>query len=445
MASVLLCSTPVHAHVTPLLAVVRSLVARGHDVRFLTGARFADAVTAAGAQHLPLPTEADFDDRDLAGHFPGREGRTGLDAIRYDMLQIFVGPGVAQHRAVLAALAASPADAVLVEPLFLGATALAATPADRRPPLVALGIFPLGLTSDHTAPFGLGILPASGRAGVWRNRLLQRVVERSLAPAQDAVDHLVQAAGERPLDGFFLSWPAHADAIVQLTVEEFEYPRPDVTTPVHYVGPPAASRASSSLLTTAGGPGAPALPAWWGDLDGSRPVVHVTQGTVANEDPGQLLLPTIRGLADDDVLVVAATGGRPVDALGTLPANARVAEYLPYDALLPLTSVYVTNGGYGGVHHALRHGVPIVVAGKTEDKAEVAARVAWSGAGVRLRTNEPRPAQVRRAVRRVLDEPGYARASTRLGERIAASPGTDGVVDVVEQLSSTTAQPTRRT
>ncbi|WP_251152753.1 glycosyltransferase [Cellulosimicrobium sp. Marseille-Q4280] len=432
MASVLLCSTPVHAHVTPLLAVTRSLVARGHDVRFLTGARFAAAVTAAGAQHLSLPADADFDDRDLAGHFPGREGRTGLDAIRYDMLQIFVGPGHAQHRAVLATLADRPADAVLVEPLFLGATALAATPADRRPPLLALGIFPLGLTSAHTAPFGLGVLPASGRFGVVRNRVLQRVVERSLAPAQEATAELVRSAGERPLDGFFLGWPAHADAIAQLTVEEFEYPRPDVSTPVHYVGPPAASSAAGS--------GGPALPTWWSDLDGSRPVVHVTQGTVANEDLDQLLLPTIRALADEDVLVVAATGGRPVEALGALPENARAAEYLPYESLLPRTAAYVTNGGYGGVHHALRHGVPIVVAGKTEDKAEVAARVAWSGAGVRLRTNEPRPGQVRRAVRRVLDDPAYARASARLGERIAASPGTDGVVDVVEGLVGAAAR-----
>jgi len=423
MVSVLLCSTPVHAHVTPLLAVVRSLVARGHDVRVLTGARFAPAVAAAGAEHVPLPPEADFDDRDLAAHFPGRAGRTGLDAIRHDMLEIFVGPGVAQHRAVAAALDERPADVVLVEPLFLGAMALAAAPAAQRPPLAVLGIFPLGLTSERTAPFGLGVLPAAGRLGVLRNRVLHRVVERSLAPAQVAAQDMVRATGARTLDGFFLGWPAHADVVVQLTVEEFEYARPDVTTPVRFVGPPAAT------------PAAHDLPSWWGDLDGPRPVVHVTQGTVANEDPAQLLLPTLRALADEDVLVVAATGGRPVASLGDLPANARAAEYLPYDALLPRTSVYVTNGGYGGVHHALRHGVPVLVAGRTEDKAEVAARVAWSGAGLRLRTNAPRPAQVRRAVRRLLDDPSYARASARLGDRIAASPGTDGVVDVVEALA----------
>lgn len=431
MVSVLLCSTPVHAHVTPLLAVARGLVDRGHDVRFLTGARFADAVRAAGAHHVPLPAVADFDDRRLAEHFPGREGRTGIDAIRHDMLEIFVRPGPAQHRAVVDALTAEPADVVLVEPLFLGAMAVAATPRDERPALITVGIFPLGLRSDRTAPFGLGIVPARGPLGVLRNRALHQFVEHGpLAVVQRSADDMVRATARDPLPGFFMGWPAHADAIVQLTVEEFEYPRPDVATRVHFVGPPAP---------TATAPGTTALPSWWGDLDGGRPVVHVTQGTVANADPEQLLLPTLRGLADEDVLVVASTGGRPVETLGNLPGNARAAEYLPYDVLLPRTAAYVTNGGYGGVHHALRHGVPLVVAGRTEDKAEVAARVAWSGAGVRLRTNAPRPAQVRRAVRRVLDDPAFATASAGLGARVASSPGTDGVADVVEDLAASRA------
>ena len=72
-----------------------------------------------------------------------------------------------------------------------------------------------------------------------------------------------------------------------------------------------------------------------------------------------------------------------------LPENARVAEFLPYDALFEKVDVFVTNGGYGGVHYALAHGVPMVVAGMTEDKAEVSARIVWTGTGVSLRTNTP--------------------------------------------------------
>ena len=28
------------------------------------------------------------------------------------------------------------------------------------------------------------------------------------------------------------------------------------------------------------------MPEWWHELDGSRPVIHVTQGTLANDDLG---------------------------------------------------------------------------------------------------------------------------------------------------------------
>ena len=62
MASVLVCSSPLVGHVTPMLAVAAGLVERGHDVRFLTGRRFEEQVSRTGASFIPLPPEADFDD-----------------------------------------------------------------------------------------------------------------------------------------------------------------------------------------------------------------------------------------------------------------------------------------------------------------------------------------------------------------------------------------------
>jgi UDP:flavonoid glycosyltransferase YjiC (YdhE family) len=59
----------------------------------------------------------------------------------------------------------------------------------------------------------------------------------------------------------------------------------------------------------------------------------------------------------------------------------------------------VTNGGYGGIQFALAHGVPLVVAGETEEKPDIAARVAWSGAG-NLKTGTPSADAVKAAVRR---------------------------------------------
>ena len=77
-------------------------------------------------------------------------------------------------------------------------------------------------------------------------------------------------------------------------------------------------------------------------------MVHVSQGTVANRDYAQLIEPAIAGLVNEDVLVVVSTGGRPVDTLPSpLLANVRVTSYLPLDKLLPLTDVFVSNGGHG--------------------------------------------------------------------------------------------------
>ena len=52
---------------------------------------------------------------------------------------------------------------------------------------------------------------------------------------------------------------------------------------------------------------------------------------------------------------------------------------------------------YNTVNQALKHGIPLVTAGLTEDKADVNARVEWSGAGIDLKTNTPTAEAVAKA------------------------------------------------
>ena len=147
-------------------------------------------------------------------------------------------------------------------------------------------------------------------------------------------------------------------------------------------------------------------------------MVHVTQGTLDNADLGRLLVPAMAAMASDDVLVVATTGGPDPEPLRRgLPDNVRLERFVPHDRLLPLVDVMVTNGGYGGVQQALAHGVPLVVAGDSEDKPEVAARVRWSGAGIDLRTGKPHPGTIARSVRQVLTDPSYKAAGPGPGRR----------------------------
>ncbi|MDH6182085.1 UDP:flavonoid glycosyltransferase YjiC (YdhE family) [Microbacteriaceae bacterium SG_E_30_P1] len=423
MSSFLICSTPVHGHVLPLLSVSRFLVSRGHRVRFLTGTRYRAAVEATGATWIGLPSGADYDDRNMDAAFPGRVGLKGPAGIRYDLEHIFIEPGPLQVAAVDEAVAAESTDAVLVESMFIGALALLQRPRDKRPAIVNLGIIPLGITSVDTAPFGLGIPPRPGAIGRLRNRVMRLLAEKVIfAPLQTAAVEMAQRITGKQLTTFVLNWPSMADAIVQFTVPSFEYPRSDLPETVHFVGPMGRTTASEGDL-----------PEWWPDVAAAQHVVHVTQGTVANQDLSALIEPTLAALADEPVLVVVSTGGRALDGLA-LPANARAATYLPYDKLLPLTDVYITNGGYGGVHYAMENGVPLIVAGMTEDKTEVSARVQWSGAGINLRSDRPSPERIREAVRTVLATPSYRNASAAIGADIRDSAGLDGLERVVLDL-----------
>jgi UDP:flavonoid glycosyltransferase YjiC (YdhE family) len=396
-------------------------------VRFITGARFAEVVGATGATHIALPPEADFDDReDLAVAFPDRAALRGVKALAFDIEQIFVRPSRPQYDAVMAAHRAEPADAVITDPAFGGGAFVLGHPRSERPAVVVAGVLPLALSSRDVAPYGTGLAPLRipwlNRA---RNRALARLTGRILGTAQAIADEMYHEVHGRPIGYPVLDWNGHAEALIQGTVAEFEYPRSDAPPTVHFAGPISASGSVA------------ALPEWWADLDGSRPVVHLTQGTIANKDFTQLIGPALDGLADEDVLVVVTTGGRPLSELPSLPANARAAEYLPYDDLLPRTDVFLTNGGYGGVQYALSYGVPIVVTGGKEDKPEVGARIAWSGVGRRFRSERPRPAALRRAVRRVLRDPSYRATSRAMAERMAAAPGIDGFCrtldDVIDQ------------
>jgi UDP:flavonoid glycosyltransferase YjiC (YdhE family) len=162
----------------------------------------------------------------------------------------------------------------------------------------------------------------------------------------------------------------------------------------------------------------------------------VTQGTVANHNFNLLVAPTLAALADEpDILVVATAGGRAVDDIpGEVPSNARVASYLPFEWLLPKVDVLVTNGGYGSVNQAMSFGIPLVTAGLTEDKADVNARVAWSGVGINLATNEPTQEALRNAVRTVLDRPSYKLRASQIADEFAETDTRSEILRIIGEL-----------
>lgn len=102
----------------------------------------------------------------------------------------------------------------------------------------------------------------------------------------------------------------------------------------------------------------------------------------------------------------------------------------PVGVLLPHTDVFVTNRGFGATQQALAAGVPVVVAGTTEDKPAVAARVTARGVGRDLGTATPEPAQIRGAVLDLLTD-AAVRANV---DRLAADYGRHDAIRTIEGL-----------
>jgi UDP:flavonoid glycosyltransferase YjiC (YdhE family) len=424
MPSYLLCAPPMHGHVMPVIELGRGLRGRGAEVTVLTGRRYEDAVVRSGLAFAPLPAEVDYDDSDLEEWLPGRQQLKGLAAMRHEMIGMFARVLPAQWRAVQALLASQRFDAIIGDATFTGLAPYMFRPVAERLPVIGVSPIPVVMTSVDAAPFGLVLPPAKTAIGRLRNRALNAYLLRGpLKPIGVAVDAALAEVGEPPTTISFYDYPYRTyDRLFHLSIAELEYPRRDLPDTVRFVGP---MRPRHRLST--------GVPDWWGDLDSGRPVVHVSQGTMDNRDLGRVIIPTLRALEDEDVLVVAATGGRPVEDVvramgGRLPSNARVEEFVPYDELLPRCDVFVTNGGFGGVQRALAAGVPLVVAGATEDKPEIAARVQWAGCGIDLRTGTPTPEQVRRAVRRVFADDALRHRSGFLRDQMNSLPDP---VDVI--------------
>jgi UDP:flavonoid glycosyltransferase YjiC (YdhE family) len=99
--------------------------------------------------------------------------------------------------------------------------------------------------------------------------------------------------------------------------------------------------------------------------------------------------------------------------------------------------VYVTNGGFGGLQYALSNGIPVVAAGKTEDKPEMGNRVAFNGSGLNLKTNRPAPEKVAEAVRTVLANPDYRKRAEAIQADLARHDAPEEAADLLDRLAET--------
>ena len=423
---ILLAATPAPGHLNPILAVARIMVAHGHDVLVTSASAFRAKVEATGARFAPLPFGADMDLSDIDARFTGRKHLApGLPLLAFDFKHLFINTIAAQFSGLETLLQQFPAELIVADTMFGGCLPFLLGARARRPAIVGLGVTCLLTRRDDGAPAGLGLPPATDAATLARYRGIAAEVETHLlGPARMHVDAILESLGAAALPTPYVeALVGLHDVFLQPSVPGFDFPCMALPANLHFIG---------ALPVAAGDELTPKLKAAVAD---GRHLVLVTQGTVANHDLGQLIGPTLEALADrDDVIVLVATGGRPITEIpGRLPAHALATEFLPFGALMPHIDLLVTNGGYGAVTQALSQGVPVVAAGTTEDKQDVNARIAWCGVGVDLRTEAPSVAQLREAICTVLGDHAYRNKARALAAEFSAYDAEANILNLLER------------
>lgn len=427
MARFLIGTIAATGHVNPALPIAKKLVESGHEVWWYTGIGFKDKIEATGAHHVPIRTGIDLTDSSTIPQswLEQKDALKGLDQFKFYLKHGFIDSAVTQLEDLTQILREYPAEVLLCDVFFLGMSWLHEK---TDLPWAAFGMSALPFSSRDVAPFGLGMQPDNSNIGRLRNTFLnwfsQNVLMRDVTVHLDSVRAKV---GLPPKSQDFFTAALSPFLYLQGTTPSFEYPKSDVAPQVHFIG---------TFLPSASSDFTP--PPWWDDLKCGKPIIHVTQGTVATE-AGDLIIPTIQALANEDVLLVVTTGGQPVEnlQLTSIPDNVRVEKFLPHAHLLPYVDVLVTNGGFNGVQIALANGVPMVTAGQTEEKPEICARVQWAGVGIDLKTSTPTPKQIREAVMKIISSSQYRQRAENFKTEMSRYDAPTLATKLLEQLAST--------
>ncbi|MDQ2827139.1 MAG: hypothetical protein M3Y04_09310 [Actinomycetota bacterium] len=177
------------------------------------------------------------------------------------------------------------------------------------------------------------------------------------------------------------------------------------------------------------------LPEWVRRLPPDRPVVYVSLGTVFNAKARDVFAAVLEGLRDEPLTAILTIGtdNDPAD-FGPQPDHVHIERFIPQSLLLPFCDAVVNQGGTA-ILPILAHGLPLLVLPQGANQFHNAAACIAAGVGRRLLPGEVSPEAVRRDVRALLDEPALREAARRVQGELAAMPGPERGVALLEQLA----------
>jgi MGT family glycosyltransferase len=379
-------------HVFPAIALGRALRGRGHEVTIETWEERREAVEGAGLGFAAAEEYRMFPppDPDSPEGAHAAEAAKALLPLLEEMRPHAVVSDILTLAPSLAAEKAGAPLATLIPHIY---------------PVVEPGLpfFAVGLQPPRT-PVGRAVWRAGQRAlniGLEQGRRdLNRQRARLELPPVDrfhgGISPDLALVGTFPQLEYPRRWPAGVEITGPMT---FEIPHPEIELP-----------------------------------PGEEPLVLIAPST-AHDSGNHLVRTALAALADEPVRVVATTNRVVPQSPIEVPANAILVDWLSYSQLMPAASLVVSHGGHGTVARALGAGTPVLICPIVGDMSETAMRISWAGCGLSLPWRLCKPAPLRWATRRLLDDRSFARKAEGLAAWGAANDGAERGAELVETLA----------
>ena len=404
---ILFATFPADGHFNPLTGIAMHLKAVGHDVRWYAGPSYAEKLERLGIPHFAFQRAIEINGDNIGELFPERAKLRGLALIRFDG-KIFISNTQAFFEDVQEIDASFPFDVLFCDSSFY---AMKLIQEKLGKQVCAFGVAPSTETSKDVPPNFAGLKPAKTALGRLIHQGVRAIMERLVMDElKSAYNGTLVAHGLAPIQGSLFDVAYRSpDVFFQSGVPGFAYPRHDPNPKVKFIGALLPYKTASSTAFCQPD-----------KLNKYKSVILISQGTVDNKDPGKLIVPALEALKETGALLVVATGYCKTEELRkSFPQdNIIIKDFIDFDFILDHTDLFICNGGYGSVLMSLSKGVPLLTAGVREGKNDVNAHVDYFGVGIDLRTENPKPADIRRAAERIASEPHWKQNVARLRDEL---------------------------
>ncbi|HVF10039.1 MAG TPA: nucleotide disphospho-sugar-binding domain-containing protein [Abditibacteriaceae bacterium] len=171
-------------------------------------------------------------------------------------------------------------------------------------------------------------------------------------------------------------------------------------------------------------------------LDAGPPPIVFTLGSSAVFDAGSFFEASIAATQQLGQRAVLLIGDACNLSPGVLPAGIAAFDYAPYSEIFPRAAAIVHQGGVGTTGQAMRAGKPMLIMPYSHDQPDHAARITRLGSGRTLARHRYTATRAAASLRKLLNDPKYAKNAAALGRQVRAEDGARAAADAIEVLAN---------